>query len=263
MNSMIKQLKKHPLVSHSEKIQTLCKPLQHLNISTFSHIRSYNENDFSLLCNHPDFVQNYAKKEYYKGDPCVQIESESIDFGQYIVWDMLDCRGLTAAMLQDSAHYNFRHVFTLVKQSAEYSDYYHFGTHLSNIGIHQIYINNLDLLERFTQYFEAKVREDEDLCSAYNQRFSFEKNNTEVGRIPDCHRAFFLDSLSGADNMPLSLKEIECAQLLINGKTTKEIAFAMNLSPRTIEDKIESLKSKYRVRNKTELIIKLLDNRSY
>ncbi|KTD46119.1 Response regulator containing a CheY-like receiver domain and an HTH DNA-binding domain protein [Legionella quinlivanii] len=260
MNSMIEQLKKHPIVLQSEKIQALCKPLRHLNISTFSHIRNYNENDFSLLCNQPDFVQNYAKKEYYKGDPCVQIKSESIDFGQYIVWDMLDCKGITAAMLQDSAHYNFRHVFTLVKQSAEYSDYFHFGTDLSNIAIHQTYINNLDLLERFTQYFEEKVSEDEDLCSAYSQRFSFEKNSTEVGKLPESHRASFLQSISGADKVPLSLREIECAQLLVCGKTTKEIAFAMNLSPRTIDDKIEALKSKYRVRNKNELIIKLLDN---
>ncbi|KTC68041.1 Response regulator containing a CheY-like receiver domain and an HTH DNA-binding domain protein [Legionella birminghamensis] len=259
MNNIVHQLKNHPVFLETERLKKLCEPLQHLNISTFSHIRNYNNSNFSLLCNHPEFVLNYAEKEYYNADPCVQIKSEAIDFGEYIVWDMLDCRGLTAAMLKDSAEFNFKHVFTLVRQTADHADYFHFGTHLASIEVYQTYINNLDLLERFIEYFQMKVNEDECLALAYKNRLGFEKKDNLISlsktSIPTCNRTLFLESLL---QTPLSLREIECAQLLMTGRTTKEIAKALKLSPRTIEDKVESLKYKYRARNKQELIIRLL-----
>ena len=57
----------------------------------------------------------------------------------------------------------------------------------------------------------------------------------------------------------LSLRQLQCAKLLVQGKTAKEIANQINLSTRTVEHYIHNIKLKLNCRNKTEVAIKLAD----
>lgn len=59
--------------------------------------------------------------------------------------------------------------------------------------------------------------------------------------------------------MKFTTREFDCAKLLINGSKIKEIAAIINLSPRTVETHLNSLKMKLDCRDKVELIIKLRD----
>lgn len=59
--------------------------------------------------------------------------------------------------------------------------------------------------------------------------------------------------------MALSKRELDCASLLLNGLTSKEMGSHLSLSYRTIEDYINSLKRKFNARNKSDLIVKLLE----
>lgn len=52
-------------------------------------------------------------------------------------------------------------------------------------------------------------------------------------------------------------REIDCANLLMKGMKIKEIALALNLSPRTVETHINNLKIKLNCRDKSGIIIKL------
>lgn len=63
---------------------------------------------------------------------------------------------------------------------------------------------------------------------------------------------------SSVESISLSQRQIECAQLLILGKTAEEIAIILGLSKRTIEHYINILKRKLNAHNKGLLITKLL-----
>jgi DNA-binding CsgD family transcriptional regulator len=57
-------------------------------------------------------------------------------------------------------------------------------------------------------------------------------------------------------NTQLTKRQLECLLLLIKGKTAKQIAKQLNLSPRTVEDHCEQLKARLDCHSKSELIDK-------
>lgn len=56
----------------------------------------------------------------------------------------------------------------------------------------------------------------------------------------------------------LSKRQSTCAQLLLEGKTIREIAAILSLPPRTVETYVENMKTKLSCNNRTALIMKLV-----
>ncbi len=71
-----------------------------------------------------------------------------------------------------------------------------------------------------------------------------------------------IKATSGRDiqNHYFSFRETQCAKLIIRGKSTKQIAQILKLSPRTIEHYIVNMKNKMNVKSKSELIDKIIDD---
>lgn len=57
----------------------------------------------------------------------------------------------------------------------------------------------------------------------------------------------------------LSSRESECLFYLLRGKTAKQIARLLNLSPKTVEHYIENIKLKFQCQTKSELISKAIE----
>lgn len=64
-------------------------------------------------------------------------------------------------------------------------------------------------------------------------------------------------SIQESQKIVLSDRECEVLYYLIKGKTAKETAKNLQISPRTVEKYIEQLKSKTRSRRKLEILIKI------
>jgi len=60
--------------------------------------------------------------------------------------------------------------------------------------------------------------------------------------------------------LPLTDKQENCLFLLVRGKTIKEIAKILNLSPRTVEDHLDGIKTKLGCHYKSEIIEKAIDS---
>ncbi len=260
---MLNKLKNHPTFTQTQDILSLCSPLNSLGITAFSHLRTTKEVTFSGLANNPEFMKNYLTKGYYNAD--VHIKKNDYQAKQCLMWDAMECDGRTRSMLQDANDFSFKHIFTLIETQDDQCDYYHFGTHQSNPSINQTYINNIDLLKRFINYFNEKIAQSPALMRAYQINFAVEKDatgiqlkNTTPLNIEDEQKKFFLNAI-GFDNEDLLLtkRQQECADLLLLGNTAHEISLQLGLSRRTIEDYINHLKTKLNARNKTELVLKL------
>jgi DNA-binding CsgD family transcriptional regulator len=258
------QIKNHPVLLHAQDFIDLCSPLQKINITTFSHARFNQQNEFSLLSNNPDFLINYTDKKYYNVD--IHTNIGNFQDMKFLMWDLIECEGQTHNMLKDASELNFKHIFTIAEYNEQGSDFYHFGTNVSTLSICQNYMNNLDLFKAYIQYFNQKLRGCKILRAAHDIKFKVD--NTEVKPlvhkdeqlllITDHEKQDFMQAIA-TDKIKLSKRQLQCAQLLIRGATTKEIAEKIFLSPRTVEEYIGSLKDKFFVRNKAELLVALLN----
>lgn len=117
MNENVTRLQNHPIVTQEQEIKNLCKPLELLNISTFTHLRIDSEQKLTGLSNHPKCWLNYIEKNYSAADPQVLIKPETFDVGQYLAWDAIQCRGKALEMFTENAiNFDFKHVFTIIKK---------------------------------------------------------------------------------------------------------------------------------------------------
>lgn len=64
-------------------------------------------------------------------------------------------------------------------------------------------------------------------------------------------------NLEIAEQYSLTMREIDCIELFLEGKSAKTIAGQLNLSPRTIEFYLDNIKGKLDCNNKNELMLKL------
>lgn len=275
MDSALEKLKKHPIVTHTQDILDLCQPLHQFNISTFTHVRVNDDQSFSCMSTNPTFTENYLKKKHYNAD--VHAEKNHCHLPDCLMWDNIDARGQTAQMLQDAADFQYKHIFTIIKKQESQVNYYHFGTHLNNQAINQMYINQFDLLEQFIKYFNSSVQNTPSLAAAYGIAIQldepkrvFTENDRLLLQALLTQRSRFLNDLviktihteknihtDTSQLLQLTPRELNCIPLLLEGYTAKEIAAQHRLSYRTVEGYIEILKKKLHARNKAELISKL------
>jgi len=275
MDLVLDKLENHPMMLHSQAIKDICSPLNALNITTFSHVRVTNDQSFSCLVTDPDFAENYMKKKHYNAD--VHADKKHCHLLNCLMWDNIEAKGATAQMLQDAADFQFNSIFTVIQKQDNQVDYYHFGTHLKNRSMNQLYVNQFDLLEKFIQHFNVLVKRAPQIAVAYDIAIELEKKPfifTEQDRILFQslidQRVKFLNGLSVHEhNMQIAAYpqsrqlpyftpgELKTIPMLLEGFTAKEMAKIRGISYRTIEEYVSTLKKKLQARNKADLITKL------
>jgi len=150
-------------------------------------------------------------------------------------------------------------------------DYYHFVSNKKDRKINQIYLANIDLLYRFIDYFKEKVNQSRILSLAYQfvidlQALSPVKMTTfdNESIIYDRDDFFKKTELHKNTNkivtneIKLSKRQDEILKLVVLGKTIKEIAKILQLSPRTVGHYYDTVKVKFNVITRSELIEKTI-----
>lgn len=161
----------------------------------------------------------------------------------YFIWLPTDWPEM---MIDAAINYNIANGITIAERNARYVDYYCFGADAKKFSIvNNFYLVNLDLLQNYGHYFKEKA----NLLIDHFEKDKIILSNTIEIDDSALTNQFYLSNLSN--------RQLQCANLLLEGNTVKEIAAYLNLSPRTIETYIDHLKHKLNCHTKTDLIVKL------
>lgn len=269
----MKDFKKHPNLTNAEDLREICKPLEQLNITYFGHAKIDQKDKFSALALNPKFAKHYLENKYYNAD--IHLAKEE-NLGKYILWDALEVDGKANKMSQEAAEMGIRHTFTIIKESLDEKNFYHFATHLHDKFMSQVYLSNFDVLNKFIEYFNEKVSKSKELSKAYDLKFSIDTEHSEFKIINinnfveiQQKRLEMIKVLTSEDDADhqcsiqdkesqkiiyITLQQFKCFDLLSQGYSIKKIGKITHLSPRTVEHYLRALRKKLDCKTGRELI---------
>lgn len=251
-------------LNHSDEINQICEPLkENFGITSFIYQKNLLDGSEIRLTNQPKWTQYFLEHQFYAISGFEKHPSFYHD--GHIVW-----RNLTnhQPILEKCREHNIDHGITFIKKIPEGCEFYFLGTTPNRPELTNLFLNHIDLLERFILYFKEKsapivrklqqhriiipnkyqlVKSEEKAITVLNQAISqkFLRQTQIKKMIVDAQTV-------------ISGRELDCARLLIQGKTARQIGAELFLSPRTVETHINHLKDKFNLRSKSELINKLL-----
>jgi DNA-binding CsgD family transcriptional regulator len=181
---------------------------------------------YTTSVSHAPDVHSDTNKYFFLSDRVESIKNEEIRSNY--VREMSDQREF----------FNHDNTFVVSFPGKYYNDYYCFYGPNGNTGTRIFIINNLDCFDRFIKYYNVAAKE--IINKANNERIVKPRfKNKDLGRV-------------------LTKQEKSVAMAIVNLATYKDVAESLNLSIRTVQSYSETLKAKYNVFNKKDLITKVM-----
>lgn len=241
-----KQLK--TFLQATPEINEICYSLKRIGIHLFSYRRCFTDGSRVNFSNNADWLLDYYKLNLYQSSLFESlISSYSTGFS---LWPQ---ESSLPVFSHGRQFYNSDNGITYTINYNEYCDFFIFGADKNNKHIINFYINNLDLLKNFSEYFYNKAKKIIEI-SAKN-RIYLPGNRVQSGISKDVYRK---DGINYNDNIMLNLsnREKSCLHGILAGQTAKQIARELNLTFRTVEFYIQNLKKKIGCRRRSEIFKK-------
>jgi DNA-binding CsgD family transcriptional regulator len=230
-------IQKHIAISSCNELSEFMIPKLRKHGITFFHYNKYYSNgELIRLSTHLEWTEHFFKKNYINGfNISESYLSKEIN---YFIWLMDDW----PEMLNDAAtNFNISNGITIAIKHIDSIECFGYSSNRCNVSIiNQFYLNNLDLLLNYGYSFKVQAK-------------TLIENHEKSKIIPAGTQSHHKE----INSEKLSKRQFACANLLLKGMNYREMANHLNLSSRTIETHIESLKTKLKCRNKAELILTL------
>lgn len=243
----------NPSIKHHALLREICKPLNKLGVVFFGYTAVDLLNNAYCLGSKVDYASEYLKTEGAKSDIHCYESSSSTKF-EYSFWDFAELKTTNKALYEMAANFDQSHTLSITHHTKDITHCYHFSGRVNDDSINQRYISHLDSLHAYIDYFNECLKTIPEIASVYD-------NPVNIGHQP---RSLALQLLTsspkdidlekeGAHTLRfkhfykyyLTKKERNCLYWLKQGKTADMIASINDVSRKTVERHIGSIKNKF------------------
>jgi DNA-binding CsgD family transcriptional regulator len=266
---------KHISIASIGEINQICAPLfKSTNINLFYFVRAFDNGHYAILLSDPEWLQHKLSNDYMLVPP---ISKKILDkkFGY-----LIPARGKYKQVVTDLRNiFKKYNPFDLIEGGDGYFDLYGFTTNSEEDNLVNFYLNNRDIFEDFKRYFRDKaasliqMAENDKIVAPKHMQANFDSqiikichsnknNNCDINEEllnnikPDRYSCYNKEGLI----IYITKREMECLKYLVRGRSIKETANFLNISPRTVESHLEKLKAKTGCYRKSDLITFYEDN---
>ena len=154
----------HPTITCQSDLVEICKPLQKLNITYFAHVHIDEQFSMSGISSCPEYFTIYINNQFYQYDlHMAKLSSQR----SYVIWDTIQKTKQSKVMHNYFIQLNKDHTFSIIKQSKNTKDYYHFAVKNEHGFMNNRYLQLLEELHCFINYFTEQVNINKQLKKAY------------------------------------------------------------------------------------------------
>ncbi len=253
----------------ASQISDLCAPfLDTLGLTTFLYGRIFYDGRYLMLSNKAEWVKSWLWDIPTIEDTILHkvLQSVPLEKHFYFLWETAPDNML----IQMHNQMGIWHGFDISYRLEDSIEGWSFSTSQDRYQINNFYLNNLKLFHHFILYLREKagslleIKDQKQLAHfkkgvdlSFSPSFLPKKEiNSLLSSLPIEGYTFHMNN----KQVRLSRREIECMLHLSQGKTIKEIARSLLLSPRTVESYIGTVKLKTGEFNKSILINMLKEN---
>lgn len=252
-----------------KEICELCSPLfQYSDINFFGYMRIFCDGKYFAISTNLEW-QKYLLEEITLNGKEFQkhINAIEMDTTSNFLWPDFT-NNLQDQTLLDLYSYNVWNGFSIYKKRPQYIESWSFAGDVQSTNLRNFYINNIQTLNRFVNYFNQKAKyflnfTDANLLSRFENFGDYSSiENKKVNSKAENNQVELLKKLELDDlflqfnnqEIFLSKREWKCLAYLSCGRSSKEISSFLGLSHRTVEYYINNIKLKTNVRYKSELL---------
>jgi DNA-binding CsgD family transcriptional regulator len=249
-------------------LKELDKPLsENFSFSFFAYRRFYNDGQLLYLFNNPKWMEFcFQTNSWYSNNFWQKVDR--INGNNYII-DIWPDTPHNDLVFNSMYEFDIWNGLVYYIKHDNYIETFTFSSTRDNPQVKQFYLNNLELLNSYITYFKSKGHE---LINNTDKRILLPYPSAKEHNAPcissatnnflNQTRLKFYSVSMGARDVLLTRREMDCLYCLSRGKTIKETAKLLGISPRTVEYYINLAKEKTRIMNSSELIQAFLKNQT-
>lgn len=242
--------------------------LQAMGLTTFLYGRAFYDGRYIIISNNIEWVKTCLLNIYTIENTVLHTRLQSVTSEEplYNMW----CTSPNCKLIQLHNSLGIWHGFDIIFRLEDSVEGWSFSTSQDRQEINQLYLNNIKVFHRFILYlketapFLFEIKDNKQLAVfknssdlSFHSSFSHkEEVNKFISSLPSKGYSLMINN----SIVKLSPREVECIFHFSQGKTTKEIAKILSISPRTVEDYIKNVKLKTRQSSKSVLADMLKDN---
>jgi LuxR family transcriptional regulator, quorum-sensing system regulator SolR len=232
-----------------DSVRQICSPLKHIGITGFIYARHYpNDSFFELKTDYrwgEFFYNKLFDKQYRKTDI-----SEITNFtDKFMLWKLNQHN----AVWQDAKiHFGQDNGILIYKHHLDYTEIYFYFSDDEHHKQNDFYVNNLEMLDRFSLYFSENAKALIKLAESHKLQvpsFYLEDSENNIATKQRTGFQQFLEETAlttiPIDNKKhLTPRELECLYWQSQGKTMEEIGIILEITTRTVKAHIRNIKDK-------------------
>lgn len=241
--------KEHSIYKYAQEVNLICEKLfSQTPVNYFCLGRIYKNGDYSGLLSDITWAEIYLKNDY-----------QNLAVEHHIVSQLTGTAfwNLTSFHLPNNKLLQVYNTLAELKHASgvfiieEHPDYKEVAIITTDHDVNSndpYLIENVSLLKSFILYFKEQIYNHKNLSAAFHKRY--QRAMSEPKPIPTPNgeplhfpiRKYYFDNQFG--KVFFTKREAECIKHLYTGKTSKQIAEILTISPRTVETYFEKIKQK-------------------
>jgi DNA-binding CsgD family transcriptional regulator len=237
-----------------EKFEDICQPLFKLGIKYFDYFKLFENGRYLRLINNLEYSKQYLIHINDNGaffTEKINISQENKSY-YFFLNDIKKFKNDEDPIMHLLYSFNIWNSFYIYKKNNRFTEAFIFHMTREDSEFSQFYLNNLDILEHFCDYFNNRSKDitncsDQRKLAYFNQQFDFHNTSPEDCEIQRI-RGFLQATQIGKRNLHMtenpffSKEEMDGIKFLALGKSINEISKDLDVSPYLIDTSLQNLK---------------------